>query len=773
MHPFAAEFAFTEAYRQHRHDHPALREAHCLQAMFPAAFAPIESGDLFAGRLYATPGVGKPFHEHAGYARPWTVTPWNITTVGFTALRPGWAQEVCYYADEQLLRRKIAEVQPDAAVVRRLETEVLAFWREENSAGRLRRAYPPRLQQALLFDAYSELQNAHPAFPLYRMTGPMLAFDRLVEKGLPGLRRDVEQRLANVQQAGGDAQFLTALLMAIDLVADCARYFAVQARGLMDGAEPVWREDLRRLAESLERLPVAAPASFHEAIQLILLYGNIACAYSWGRLDVALGPILTSELDSGRLTEAEALRQLCACWQLIADCGAPFDNRVIIGGRGRPDEGAADRFALLAIEATRAVLEPLPQLSLRFYEGQNPALLERAYTAIGEGRSFPMLYNDDVNIPSVARAFGVSTEAAEQYCPYGCGEYVLWKTGFGTPSGVFNISKILETVLRHGREPVSGRTVGLPRGHLRDFATFDDLFAAFADNVRYWIEILAEQQKLEYDFVGQEAAFLHFSLLYDDCLERGQGLFNGGLRHLGGTLESYGQINAADSLTAIQKWVFQERRLTADRLMEALEANFEGYGDVRTLLLAAPKYGNDQAEADAMQARVHELICRTTREQAARVGLDSYLIVIINNMANTVFGRQTMATADGRLAGASLANGNNPTQGMDRSGLTAFLNSLVRLDPSLHAGAVQNMKFGPELFSPALRPKMEQLLDGYFAKGGSQAMITVVNHGHLEAALAEPAKFPNLIVRVGGFSARFIELPRDVQEEIVRRTLHC
>ncbi len=169
--------------------------------------------------------------------------------------------------------------------------------------------------------------------------------------------------------------------------------------------------------------------------------------------------------------------------------------------------------------------------------------------------------------------------------------------------------------------------------------------------------------------------------------------------------------------------------------------------------------------------KVHEHICHTVRDQRKKTNLHSYLVVIINNSANTLMGRWTAASADGRKARVSMANGNNPTGGMDKKGVTAMLNSLVKLDPSIHAGAVQNMKFSPAMFSTH-RDKLKALLQAYFDNGGAQAMITVVSRGDLEAAMQEPEKYQHIFVRVGGFSARFVELDRDVQLEILSRTLY-
>jgi len=242
------------------------------------------------------------------------------------------------------------------------------------------------------------------------------------------------------------------------------------------------------------------------------------------------------------------------------------------------------------------------------------------------------------------------------------------------------------------------------------------------------------------------------------------------VRYLGGTIETYGNTNTADSLTAIRKLVYEEKRLSLERLREMLQSNFAGFERERKMLLGCPKYGNDDDAADEMAVRVHEHVCNYARGCAEKAGLSSYLVVIINNSANTVFGRYTGASADGRLSGEPMANANNPAGGMDKNGITAMLNSLVKLDNTLHAGAVQNMKFTKEMFT-RYRAQTEALLLVYFQKG-QQAMLNILDRGTLEDAMAHPVLYPNLIVRVGGFAARFIELERKVQEEIVSRTLY-
>lgn len=739
---FATELRFTEAYRRHRHDHVAIREAACLRAQYPDAFREIRDGDLFAGRI-ERPLVG------------FSPDEWGQTAFG-------------YYCLSDEAERRLAEGDFDDDY-RRQVRDMLDFWRTENTSARLRAAYPPEMARWLPSDDWMGASGV--AFPLYRMTGGTADFGRLVALGLPGLRREVMRHRLLAAEAHGDVKLYDAMLMALDLLADVCRHYERQARAQAADADGPRRAELLEMAAVLARITTEPPQHLRDALQLFWLYALAADVRNYGRMDVYMGDLLARDLAAGVLTEAEALRLLQSLWRLLADRHTVVHNRIIVGGRGRANEAAADRFALLAMEATRTVLAIEPQLSLRFYEGQNPALMRKALDVLGEGRTFPILYNDDVNIPAVQAAFGFTEAEAEQYVPYGCGEYILEHRSFGTPSGVVNLLKALEVTLRDGRDPVTGRQMGLALGRLEDFATFEDLWRAYARQVEHFVGLMAEHEALAYRIAGRDTACLYLSLLYDDCLERGRAAFAGGIRYLGGTLETYGNANTADSLTAIRDLVYDRKLLTPAGLLEALDADFEGHADVRRLLQEAPKYGNDDPRADDMLVRVHEYVCRYTRAQAPRVGLHSYLVVVINNSANTLMGRQTAASADGRRAFTSMNNGNAPSSGADRRGVTAMLNSIVKPDPSIHAGAVQNMKFSRELFT-AHRPELEALLDTYFALGGAQAMITVVSRGDLERAMQEPEHYQHLFVRVGGFSARFVELPRDVQMEILERTLY-
>jgi len=739
-HPLELELAFTRAYRACEIENSFARELKCLEVLFPAILQPMVPGDLLAGRI-------------------------RYPLVGFSAEAMGLG----YYCREAEIR----EVMRLAAMAReevRAVEEMLEFWKGENTQARTRTAYPPAVQKALPSDNWTVESGI--AFPLYRMAGTVPDYGKLLRLGVSGLRRELEQRTGDSQAGTEELRLLQHLQGAVNILENVCLCYARQAEfQAAQVTETAAQEQLQSVSQCLAGLPLHPPATFREALQLFWLYALLSGSWNYGRMDVYMGPFLARDLDAGILREDEALKLLRSLWQLMNAYSNQFNNRVFIGGMGRDNPAEADRFALLALEASRTLPLNQPQLSLRFYTGQNTGLMDRAITSLGEGRTFPLLYNDDVNVPAVAKAFQVRHEEALQYVPFGCGEYVLDHRGVGTPNGLINLMKCLEVTLHDGMDPVTGRALGIATGEVGAFQTFEELWGAYCRQVEYHVAALALQEKIEYEVVGQASPFLMLSLLYDDCLERGRPIFKGGARYLGGTLEAYGNINAGDSLVALKKCVYDERGYTLEEVVAACDANFQGYEALRADLQRAPKFGNDDEEADDMAQRVHNHVCHVTMAQADKIGLDSYLIVIINNWVNALFGKTTAASPDGRLAGETLANAINPSPGMDRSGITAFLNSLAKLDPNVHAGAVQNMKFSKSLFTRS-RAKLEALLAGYFRQGGTQAMVTVVSRGDLEAAMSEPEKWGHLMVRVGGFSARFIELPHEAQLDVLHRTLY-
>ncbi|MHB8579268.1 MAG: pyruvate formate lyase family protein [Ignavibacteriaceae bacterium] len=740
---FETEFKFTETYKKYQNEHIAIREARCLQAEYPDYFSEINENDLFAGRIK---------HGLIGFSPD----EWGPTAFGYYCQ----TEEMTKYLGSEGLSNE------DKSKI----LYMLKFWEKENTSAKIRSKYSSTM--AKYFPSDDWMHDSGIAFPLYRLTGGNIDNQKLLKLGIPGLKKVIKEKLIEAQNENRDEKIFEGMLLALDVLVDVCNHYRNQAeqKALIE-ENPQRKKELDDIASTLDLIAVSSPKTFREAIQLFWLYSLIGDIRNHGRMDVYLGDFYVNDIKSGILTENDALKLLQSLWQLMADRHTIVHGRVIIGGIGRPNEENANKFAILAMEASRTVKEIEPQLSLRIYKGMDQKLLDKALDVIGEGRTYPIIYNDDVNINSVSAAFGFDRKEAEQYVPYGCGEYIIEHKSFGSPSGVINLLKALEVTLHNGKDPLTNRIIGLQLGEFKDFKTFNKLWNSYKKQVEFFVHLAAQQEELEYKVASEIAPFLFMSMLYDDCLERGKGIFEGGIRYLGGTFETYGNTNTADSLTAIKELVYEKKTISQNELINAVDSNFEGYNKIHKLLLNSPKYGNDNDKADKMLLKVHNHICNYVRDQISITNLHSYLVVIINNSANTLMGHQTSASPDGRLCGTFMNNGNAPSGGSDKEGITAMLNSITKPSTAIHAGAVQNMKFSKELFNEK-REKLKALLQTYFDKGGAQAMITVVSRGDLENAMKEPEKYHDLFVRVGGFSARFIDLSHDVQLDILSRTLY-
>ena len=730
---------FTRTFLSFSEKQIEQRELACLNVQYPFILQDVQESDLFAGRIVHAP-------------------------VGFS---PQMGSGFGYYLNEQEFQALMA--QPELESERAYLKVIYEFWRESQTAAAIRKSYPHKMQKVLPSDNWNGESGI--GFPLYRMSGSNLNYEKLVRLGISGLLKEIDERSREHPESG---ELYEALRGALELLSNVGLWYADRIERSPENASASEQQRRKRIVSSLKHIADQPPQTLHQAFQLFWLYALLSGNVDYGRFDVTFVDVFKSQIERGELSDDEAIEMLISLWRLMNEREGGiwmFDSRVIVGGRGRRHEPFADRFALLCIEATRRTHEIMPQLTLRFYQGQNPLLYQKALDCVAENNPYPMLYNDDVNIPAVSRAFQVSLEAATHYVPFGCGEYVLEHRSFGTPSGVINLLQALLVTLHNGIDPTRKIPMSSLQSDLKSLQTFDDLYSAYQQQIKATVETLAEQEALEYQIAAQTAPFLFFTLLFDDCLDRGKSVFGGGIRYLGGTLETYGNSNAADSLLAVKKLVFEQRRFSLDQIVAMLDADFVGYEKERLMMERVAKYGNDDDEADDMLVRLHRFVCEQARAQAERVGLHSYLVVVINNNANTVMGRYTAASPDGRRAFTPMNNGNAPSSGMDKNGVTAFLNSIVKPPTDIHAGAVQNMKFSRELFAQH-RDKLNALLDVYWEHGGAQAMLNVVGRDELQDALMHPERYGNLIVRVGGYSARFVDLAPDIQQEILARTLY-
>ena len=709
------------------------REVACLRVLYPALLRSIEPQDLIAGRLDFLPiGFG------------------CVTSVG----------GVGHYCVFHKLT-KFKEQLPQSEHPR--VDALYAYWLDHD----LKTKY---CKDALKDDIVGMfIECDYPLIATARLSGMMLDYRTLMKLGIGGLR----SRITALQKEKGDNAFYRASLECLDLFGTCCDALKEKAQRDLTSADAARAADLCRMIDALDKIKSDAPETFYEALQLFWLYALLAGVINYGRMDDVLGTYLKHDLDSGLLNEDEAFRLLRSLWTMIENRRTTVNGRIITGGRGRRDPEAADTFTRIAMKVAQSCRYVEPQFTLRMDRNTPEDIFDAALDTIGQGATYPTLYNDDVNVPAVMHAMRVDETTAEQYVPFGCGEFVIQGQSTGTPNTCINLLKLLQISLNGGIDPMDGvdKSDGVSLLPAEELTSFDSLYAQYKRLLDHYFDLSIAAQKRSYEIMNEEVSFLFTSILMDDCLGRGKALLDGGVRYLGGTNETYGNINASDSLAAIREVVFEKKLTTLPALRDAANADFEGQEWLRRQLWEAPKYGNDDDRADALANDLFQFVANGIRDRGIAAGMQYYLIVISNNQLNTEWGRRTAASYDGRHKGQFMNPANNPQGGANHSGPTAMLNSLAKFDAGLHGGSVQNIKFTPDFFNNR-REVIKQMFRVYFARGGCHLMVTVVDHGVLEDAVKHPENYRDLIVRVSGFSAVFVNLEPDIQKELMSRVLY-
>jgi pyruvate-formate lyase len=768
---------FTRAYREHLGSHVAVREAACLKEYFPAACRDISDTDLIAGRIHYHPLVGfgleQVFNDDIE-AITRDETPDARLTDEVRHLREhlGWSNcgFVFNYSELIKLRDRLTPGDPERAEIE----DLIEFWMQESSRTKYNRALTREMKEQLGRSTALDLRLANGFF---RLCCYSLDYDRLLQLGIPGLAALITAKRRAAAARGDEVGFYDGLLGALDVLRSMCRHYEVQATEMAAlAATDQRRAELEAMAAALEAIQTRAPRSLREAIQLFWMYNLLTDTSNYGRMDVYLGDFYTRDLDTGVLSEEEAKKLLSALWGLMYELRftaytSVSNSRIIVGGRGRRNEANADRFALAAMDVSLAVHTCEPNLTLRFYQGQNPRLMQRALDLVGAGCVHPGLYNDDAHIPMVQKAYNVPLQDAEQYLPEGCGELLIDHKAVGSPNNILNYVNALDLVLHNGIDTGLGEQRGLALGALDSFDTFEKLVAAVEKQVAYTLGVLARRHALENEVHSKTAAYLFVSMLSDDCIERGRSLFDSGVRYPGGIVETFGLTNVTDSLYAIKHLVYDRKVFTLQQIVDMLDANFAGFEKERAMLRDLPKFGNDHEEVDALYDRLNRAFCQSAHDCAGEAGLHFFLSCNLNPGAE-YYKRHTKASADGRLHGEAMAYGNAPSAGSDRCGLTALLNSMTQ-NRALHSGYVQNLKVSREMLRGENRAKFEAMISAYFARGGYQLMITALNRDDLENAMREPQKYPHLIVRIAGITMRFIDISPAMQREVINRTFYC
>ena len=449
--------------------------------------------------------------------------------------------------------------------------------------------------------------------------------------------------------------FLKACYESICLLQDVIDHQADLVEKAKAGASEARLKDLELMQEDLRFIKDNKPETFHQSLQLFWIYALCAGVINYGRMDDVLGPFLQKDLDKGLIDEEEAYRYLKSLWKMIENRRTTVNGRIIVGGYGRENPRETDTFARICLRVCKDTRYVEPQFTLRFNRETPQDIMDRAYDCIGSGATYPTLYNDEVNVTAVEYAMRVDRKTAEQYVPFGCGEFVIQGKSVGTPNILINLLKILNITLNGGIDPMDGKRKSglLEIPDCSEFKSFDSLYDKYKELLDYYLDLSIQAQYRSYEVMNEKVSFLFTSILMDDCMGRGKAVLDGGIEILGGTNETYGNINSSDALWAIKKLVFIDKKYTLSELHEAQLANFEGYERIRKDLIDQDKYGNDKTECDALANDLYEFVAKGNRQRGIDYGMGYFLIVISNNQTNTDWGHETSASLDGRKTGCT------------------------------------------------------------------------------------------------------------------------
>ena len=667
-------------------------------------------------------------------------------------------------------------------------------------------------------------------------------YGEVLEIGFSGIRAKAEAELAKLSLADGDYQkrsrFLEAVMISCDAAVTYARRYAKLA---LEEAEkctdPVRKMELLVIAQNCANVPEKGANGFYEAcqsfwfVQQLLQIESSGHSISPGRFDQYMYPYYKKDLDSGKITRAQAQELMDCIWVKLNDlnkcrdaasaegfAGYSLFQNLIAGGQNAEGIDVTNDLSFMSIQASMHVFLPQPSLSVRVWNGMPHEFLIKAAELTRTGIGLPAYYNDEVIIPSLVSR-GLTLEDARDYNIIGCVEpQKAGKTEGWHDAAFFNMCRPLELVFSNGKD--KGAQVGPETGDVEKMETFEEFFHAYEIQMDYAIKLLVNADNA-IDMAHAERCPLPFlSSMVDDCMARGKSVQEGGAVYNFTGPQGFGVANMADSLYAVKQLVFDEKKVTMKELKQALMLNYgkglaqedlaamasdtvsamrssgESVGEaeiaavlktihalsesgevkangerILKLIEEVPKFGNDIPEVDAFARRVAYTYTKPLLNyRNPRGGMFQAGLYPVS--ANVPLGAQTGATPDGRLAHTPVADGVSPSAGKDVNGPTAAANSVARLDHYIASnGTLFNQKFHPSALSG--RRGLENfagLIRSYFDQKGSHMQFNVVSRETLLDAQKHPEQYKHLVVRVAGYSALFTTLSKSLQDDIIRRT---
>ena len=619
-------------------------------------------------------------------------------------------------------------------------------------------------------------------------------FDKVLSIGLEGVRAEVETALEAKDPSTGapvdNYFFYRAALITIDAVITFAKRYSELAAEMadVDDVTAGRKAELQRIAEVCARVPAKPARSFYEALQCVWFI-IIACiiedpiyGYIPGRLDQLLYSYYVKDIADGMMTKDEIL-EIVEHWFIKINepqiplrtaaarifTGQPMAHNITLGGLKPDGTDATNELSYLFIDAEMDVKLPQPDLMFRIHEKTPTSFLLKACELARDRVGKSKFLMDDCALKCL-QADGKPIEDCRDYVLIGCMQpFVPGKHNI-VIDGSVNSTKCLELTLNNGIDPVTGMKFGIETGDPTTFKTYDEFWEAYCAQIANACKIFVRLSNIVMDIADRLNPIPFQSTITEGCIERGGDIGQvGTIYNNRGSLIT-GPVTVGDSLAVIKKLVFEEKAVTMRDLLDAIKADYAGYDELLDRIAAVPKFGNDNMYVDSLVNDVITNICDEFGKYRDRKGAQ-YIVAIQAVTGNISYGEYCGATPDGRRAGAPLNDGISPVQGRNVNGASATIKSVCHVDLSKAIqGSVFNLTLSPDFVNtPEKLKKFADLIQTYRALGGYLVQFNIVDAETLRDAQKHPEKYRELTVRVSTYSSFFVELSKDVQNDIISR----
>jgi pyruvate formate-lyase/glycerol dehydratase family glycyl radical enzyme len=672
------------------------------------------------------------------------------------------------------------------------QAEIIPFWKGKSIRDRIFAEMSDEWKDAYEAGVFTEFMEQ-------RAPGHTVLDDKIYKKGFLDFKEDIQRSMENLDffndpEAYKKREQLRAMEIAANALIRFAERHAEKARELAEKEKkPKRKKELRKIAEICTRVPAHTPRDFWEALQYywfvhlgVITELNGWDAFNPGRLDQHLYPFYKKGLEDGTLTQEKAKELLQAFWVKFSNQPAPpkigvtaeesstYTDFALINTGGVKADGSNGvnelSYLILGVVEEMRILQP--SSAVQISKKTPESYLKRALKIIRTGFGQPSIFNTDVIIQELVRQ-GKSIEDARNGGASGCVEVGAFGKENYNLTGYFNMVKVLEITLNDGKDPRTGKKIGLETGDPAKFNSYAQLFEAFKKQLIHFVNIKIKGNNIIERLYAEYIPAPFLSLLIDDCITKGKDYHDGGARYNTSYIQGVGLGTMTDTLTAIKYNVFDKKLITMKEMLKALQNNYKDQEILRQRLLnKTPKYGNDDDYADEIMKSIFEVYYEAINGRPNTKG-GTYRINLLPTTVHIYFGRMIGATPDGRKASEPLSEGISPVQGADRNGPTAVIKSVAKMDHARTGGTLLNQKFTPHLLADEERiGKLAHLIRSYFKLDGHHIQLNVVNAQTLRDAQKNPDKYRDLIVRVAGYSDYFCDLNKDLQDEIISRTEH-